>query len=400
MWSKQFKNFFVKMKKYNFDEPIQREGTSCAKYDGLNHYFGVQDAQPLWVADMDFAAPKFVQKALKKKLKQQVYGYEIISKEFFEAVIFWQKRFSLQLQKEQILFTAGVVPSLSAAIRAFSEVGDEVIVQPPVYFPFFSVIKHHERKILENPLKQNDGYYSIDFEQLEQIITPKTKLFLLCSPHNPVGRVWSQEELTQLKDICQKHNILVISDEIHSDIVFSKFTSYASIEPHSLILNAPSKSFNVAGFNSSYAFSFDEKILKRFQLEVTKSHLSSLNSFSNTLIESCYSKQGQKWLEKLLIYLQNNIKFTQDFLGKNLPKVKVTKSEATYLLWLDFKDTNLTHEKIKERLLYGAKVALNDGLSFGKNGEYHFRLNIALPKKELEKALKKIQKEFGMRCCQ
>ncbi|MDX9743464.1 MAG: PatB family C-S lyase [Arcobacteraceae bacterium] len=384
----------MKQKSINFDKKIERIGTNCVKYDGLQSYFGVTDVKPLWVADMDFTIPKFVQKGLQKKLKQQIFGYEIPSENSFEAIMNWQKRHELSLQKEDILICSGVVPSLRVAVESFSEIGDEVVVFPPVYFPFFSVIKESDRELIESNLVLKEGKYEIDFEDFHSKITPKTKILLLCSPHNPVGRVWSKEELTKLNEICKKHNILVVSDEIHSDLVFSKFTSFAIINPASLILNAPSKTFNVAGFNTSYAFSLDSKIMEQFKISAKKHHITSLNSFSNTIIESCYSNEGSIWLDELLVYLKKNIDVTEEFFTQYLPNIKVIKSEATYLLWLDFKETGLKHKKIKEKLLYDAKVALNDGITFGKNGKYFFRLNVALPKKELKKSLKRIAKEF------
>jgi cystathionine beta-lyase len=384
----------MKQKSINFDKKIERIGTNCVKYDGLQSYFGVTDAKPLWVADMDFAIPKFVQKGLQKKLKQQIFGYEIPSENSFEAIMNWQKRHELSLQKEDILICSGVVPSLRVAVESFSEIGDEVVVMPPVYFPFFSVIKESNRELIESNLVLKEGKYEIDFEDFHSKITPKTKILLLCSPHNPVGRVWSKEELTKLNEICKKHNILVVSDEIHSDLVFSKFTSFATINPASLILNAPSKTFNVAGFNTSYAFSLDSKIMEQFKISAKKHHITSLNSFSNTIIESCYSNEGSIWLDELLVYLKKNINFTQKFFAQYLPNIKVIKSEATYLLWLDFKGSGMEHKKIKDKLIKEAKVALNDGITFGKNGKYFFRLNIALPKKELKTALQGIKSNF------
>jgi cystathionine beta-lyase len=379
----------MKQKSINFDKHINRLGTNSVKYDGLQSYFGVTDAKPLWVADMDFATPNFVQRAIEKKLKQQIFGYENPSEKAFEAIINWQKRHDLKLKKEDILICSGVVPSLGVAIESFSEIGDEVVVFPPVYFPFSNVIKESNRILVESNLVLKKGKYEIDFDGFNSKITPKTKILLLCSPHNPVGRIWSEEELRKLNEICRKHNILVVSDEIHSDLVFSKFTSFATINPSSLILSAPSKTFNVAGFNTSYAFSLDKEIMEQFKINAIKHHIISLNSFSNTIIESCYSQEGIIWLEELLVYLQKNIYFTEEFFAKNLPSIKIIKSEATYLLWLDFRETGMKHNKIKEELLYGIKVVLNDGISFGKSGKYFFRLNIALPKKELKKSLKR-----------
>ena len=381
----------IKLKSIDFDKKIKRFSTDSVKYDGLESYFGATDVMPLWVADMDFRVPKFVEMTLKTKLKQQIFGYEIVSDHSLEAIIYWQKRHDLTLQKENILLCSGVVPSLKVAVETFSEIDDEVIVMPPVYFPFFSVVKDSKRKLIENNLIFEDGKYHIDFDDLEAKITLKTKLLLLCSPHNPIGKIWSKEELIKLNDICEKHNILVVSDEIHSDLVFAKFTSFASINPTSLILNAPSKTFNVAGFNTSYAFSLDINIIEKFKIVAKTHHITSLNSLSNSLIQSCYSKSGEIWVSQLVEYLRKNINFTEEFFAKHFNAVKVIKSDATYLLWLDFKDTGMKHKKIKERLLTEAKVALNDGITFGSNGKYFFRLNIALPKKELKLALEKIQ---------
>ncbi|MCI0501569.1 MAG: PatB family C-S lyase [Epsilonproteobacteria bacterium] len=384
----------MKQKSINFDKKIERIGTNCVKYDGLQSYFGVTDAKPLWVADMDFATPKYLQKALKKKLKQQIFGYEIPSENSFEAIINWQKRHELDLQKEDILICSGVVPSLRVTVESFSEIGDEVVVFPPVYFPFFSVVKESNRELIESNLILKEGKYEIDFEDFHSKITPKTKMLLLCSPHNPVGRVWSKEELTKLNIICEKYSILVVSDEIHSDLVFTKFTSFATINQSSLILNAPSKTFNVAGFNTSYAFSLDNNIIERFKIGAKKHHITSLNSFSNTIIEGCYSKEGEIWLRELLVYLKKNIDFTEEFFAQYFSNIKVIKSEATYLLWLDFKGSGMNHKEIKDKLLKEANVALNDGITFGKNGKYFFRLNIALPKKELKIALERIKNKF------
>lgn len=384
----------MKKQSINFDKKIERIGSDCVKYDALQSYFGAVDVKPLWVADMDFAIPVYVQKALKQKLKQQLFGYEIPSENSFEAVIQWQKRHDLNLKKENILFCSGVVPSLKVAIETFSNIDDEIIIFPPVYFPFFSVIKDSARVVIESKLILENSLYCIDFKDLESKISKKTKMILLCSPHNPAGRVWSKNELIKLNAICEKYNIFVVSDEIHSDLVFKKFTSFASINKNSLILNAPSKTFNVAGLNTSYAFSLNKKILEQFNINAKKYHVTSLNSLSNTLIQSCYTKDGQIWLDNLLKYLQGNIDFTNAYFKKHLPTISITKTEATYLLWLNFKNTNLNHNQIKSKLLNESKIALNDGTTFGSNGKYFFRLNIALPKKELKLALQKITDSF------
>jgi len=387
----------MKNKFVNFDKKINRHSTDCVKYDGLVEYFGTNEAKPLWVADMDFSTPKHIRSGMRNKLKQQIFGYEIPSSESFNAVISWQKRHDLKLQKENILFCSGVVPSLKVAIEAFTEHGDEVIIFPPVYFPFFSVIKDNGRAVIESQLELQNGKYVMNFSDLESKISLKTKLLLLCSPHNPIGRIWSKDELETLNDLCVKHNILVISDEIHSDLAFKHFVSFASINENCLILNAPSKTFNVAGLNTSYAFSKNNEILTKFKIYAKRDHIVSLNSLSNVLIQSCYNNESEIWLNQLLAYLEENINYTNAFFTKYLPKIKIIETNATYLLWLDFQETGLKHKEIKDKLLNEAKLALNDGITFGSNGKYFFRLNIALPKSELKKALANIKQAFSIK---
>jgi cystathionine beta-lyase len=381
----------------NFDEKINRKNTNCTKYDGLKKQFGVHSSIiiPAWIADMDFATPTHIQNAMKKKIDQRIFGYEVESDGFYKSIIKWQKNHNINLKKENIQFTSGVVPALNAAIRAYSNVGDEVIIQTPVYPPFHSVVATNNRKLIENKLVNKNNKYSIDFKGLKEQINKKTKILILCSPHNPVGRVWSKKELIKLHEICSKNNIKVISDEIHSDLVFKKFTSYATIDKKCLVLNAPSKTFNVAGFNTSYAFSRKKKTIEAFQDEANTSKITSLNTMSNTLIENCYNNEGKIWLKELLSYIQENTKVVEKYFKDNSSKIKVTKNESTYLIWLDFRDTKLKHNDIKNRLLNNAQVALNDGITFSKECECFFRLNITLPKKELKLILKRIHKEFA-----
>lgn len=382
----------------DFGKKINRKNTNCKKYDGLNKYFDTSDTtiKPAWVADMDFATPLHVQDAMKKKLEQKAFGYEIESKGFYTSIINWQKKHSINLKKQNIQFTSGIVPSLSAAIRAYSNIGDEVIIQTPVYPPFSLAVRNNNRKIIENKLinKNNTNKYEIDFKTLKKQISAKTKILILCSPHNPVGRVWSKKELEKLHEICSNHNIKVISDEIHSDLVFKEFTSFARIDKKCLVLNAPSKTFNVGGFNTSYAFSQDKKTVEIFKDEANKSSIISLNNMSNVLIESCYNKKGKAWLDQLLPYLKENKELVEKYFSKKSTKIKVIKNEATYLIWMDFRATKLSHKQIKYKLLYKAKIALNDGVSFSKDSECFFRLNIALPKEELKLILKNISDEF------
>ncbi len=381
---------------YNFDEIIERKNTQCAKYDGLEHYFGVTDVYPMWVADMDFKTPPFVNDAIVKRALHGVYGYGIITPKLQNSVKNWMfKRHNWAIKTSWLSFLNGVVPAYSAAIEAFSEQDDEIIVQTPVYFPLFNCIKHNKRKVVYNPLKEENGYYTMDLDDLKSKITPKTKILTLCSPHNPVGRVWTKDELHALAEICLEHDIKIISDEIHADLVFKKFTPLASLSKKisniTLTLNSAGKTFNIAGLNCAYAICENEEMKKIFDEVVKTREIQSINVFGTVATQAAY-EEGEWWLEQLLSYLQKNIEVTQNILKST--QIKFYNPEATYLLWLDFRCYEYTHLQIKERLLNSVKIALNDGTSFGKNGAKHFRLNVALPSSKLNEYLKNINNYF------
>ena len=384
---------------YNFDEEINRKNTNCAKYDGLEKYFGHTDLNPLWVADMDFKTPSFINDAIINAAKNSLYGYSIDSDEIYESIINWQNtQHSWQINKEDIYMINGVVPAYSACIEAFSEIGDEVIVQTPIYPPLFKCITANDRVVVVNELKKDEnGYYTMDLEDLVSKITPKTKILALCSPHNPVGRVWSKEELEKLADICIKHNITIVSDEIHSDITFKKFTPLASISQkianQTITLNSAGKTFNIAGLNSAYAISKNKDLLNKFKKIAQKREINSINFFGYIATKAAY-ENGAEFVEQLKKYLLSNIEFTKNYFEKNNSKISFQIPEATYLLWLNFKQLNLPHNTIKNILLKKAKIALNDGVSFGSNGDNYFRLNLALSQKALEIALSQLSKEF------
>lgn len=384
---------------YNFDEEINRKNTNCAKYDGLKKYFGYEDLNPLWVADMDFKTPDFVNNAIIEAAKNSVYGYSIDSDELYESIVNWQKnQHQWNINKEDIYMINGVVPAYSACIEAFSEENDEVIVQTPIYPPLFKCVLANNRKVITNELiKDENGYYSMDLDDLERKITPKTKILALCSPHNPVGRVWDKEELEKLANICIKHNIIIISDEIHSDITFKKFTPLASISQRianqTITLNSAGKTFNIAGLNCAYSISKNKEILEKFKKISQKREIQSVNFFGYIATKAAY-ENGATFVEELKKYLLSNIKFTKEYFEKNDLKIDFYIPEATYLLWLDFSKYNLSHKQIKETLLTKSKIALNDGVSFGSNGNQHFRLNLALRKKALETALNQLFQEF------
>ena len=384
---------------YNFDEEINRKNTNCAKYDGLKKYFGYENLNPLWVADMDFKTPSFINDAIINAAKNSLYGYSIDSDEIYLSIINWQNtQHNWQINKEDIYMINGVVPAYSVCIEAFSEENDEVIVQTPIYPPLFKCVNANNRKVVVNELKKDEnGYYTMDLEDLEKKITSKTKILALCSPHNPVGRVWSKDELEKLANICIKHNIIIVSDEIHSDITFKKFTPLASISKEianqTITLNSAGKTFNIAGLNSAYAISKNQDLLNKFKKVAQKREIQSINFFGYIATKAAYDN-GAKFVEELKKYLLSNMNFTKDFLQKNNLKIDFFFPEATYLLWLDFSRYNLSHNEIKNILLTKSKIALNDGVSFGSNGNKYFRLNLALSQKALEIALNQLSREF------
>jgi cystathionine beta-lyase len=384
---------------YNFDEEINRKNTNCAKYDGLEKYFGHTDLNPLWVADMDFKTPSFINDAILDAAKNSLYGYSIDSDDIYQSIINWQNtQHNWQINKEDIYMINGVVPAYSACIEAFSEENDEVIVQTPIYPPLFKCVTANNRKVVVNELKKDEnGYYTMDLEDLEKKITPKTKILALCSPHNPVGRVWSKDELEKLANICIKHNIIIVSDEIHSDITFKKFTPLASISKEianqTITLNSAGKTFNIAGLNCGYAISKNKEILDKFKKISQKREIQSINFFGYVVTKAAY-ENGAEFVKELKKYLMSNIEFTKSYFEKNNIKINFQIPEATYLLWLDFKQLNLSHTEIKNILLTKAKIALNDGISFGNNGNKYFRLNLALSQKALKTALVQLVREF------
>ncbi|MCG3718899.1 PatB family C-S lyase [Aliarcobacter butzleri] len=385
---------------YNFDEETNRKNTNCAKYDGLKKYFGYEDLNPLWVADMDFKTPSFINDAIIKAASNSLYGYSVDTPELYASIINWQKNeHDWKIEQKDIFMINGVVPAYSACIEAFSEIGDEVIVQTPIYPPLFKCVTANERKLVINELKKDEnGYYTMDLEDLEKKITSKTKILVLCSPHNPVGRLWSKEELEKLANICIKYNITIVSDEIHSDITFKKFTPLASISKEianqTITLNSAGKTFNIAGLNCAYAISKNAEILEKFKKVAIKREINSINFFGYVSTRAAY-ENGSAFVKELKAYLMNNIIFTKEFFEKNSLNIDFFIPEATYLLWLDFSKTGLSHLEIKNTLLTKSKIALNDGVSFGSNGNKFFRLNTALSKKALNIALNQFVKNFS-----
>ncbi len=381
---------------YDFDTIIKRSGTKSVKWDSAEKRVGVKDVLPMWIADMDFQAPKPIIDALRERVDHGVYGYTEKPDSYYEAVISWQKRrFKWNIKREWIVFTPGVVMALCMAIQTFTLPGDKVIIQPPVYYPFFEIIEDNNRVVLNNPLTIKDNRYVMDLEQLEKAIDEKTKMMILCSPHNPTGRVWNKEELLRLSKICQKNGIILISDEIHADLVMQGHTHIptASISDEManfvVTCNAPTKTFNLAGLEVAYAILPDKKLRHLLRTTLNQSGLMLSQMFGIVALEAAY-KQGEDWLEQLLTYLQGNYEYLLSFVKNNMSQVKVCPLEGTYLVWLDFRKYNLTDKAIKDLLLKEAKVWLGDGPRFGPGGEGFQRINIGCPRETLKKGLTQI----------
>lgn len=390
------------MKHYNFDEIIDRRHTDCVKYDGYQEIYGADDLLPLWVADMDFRTPDFVLEAMQKRLEHPVMGYFIHSEQYYSSIVNWmQRRHGWTIRPEWIEFAPGIVPGLAFLVQAFTQPGDKVIVQPPVYHPFYYVVEHQQRTIVRSPLLKCADHYEMDFEDLEDKLAAGARMMILCNPHNPVGRCWSCEELRRVATLCKQYQCLLVSDEIHSDLIMPGYkhipTALASPETADNIITcmAPSKTFNIAGLSTSEIIISDRKLRRRFEQVVHDGlHIYVGNIFGEAASIACYT-QGDEWLGQLLDYLYENIVYVQNYLRENLPQIKTFRHEATYLMWLDFSDLGLTHEELSQRLVGTARLALNDGAIFGDEGKCHFRLNVACPRTTLEETMRRLSATFG-----
>jgi len=383
--------------KYNFDEIVDRSNTNTVKYDAMESFLGVKDAIAMWVADMDFKSPPCIVDALKKRLEHEVFGYTIRPDAFYKSIINWlQKRHQWTVEKDWISFSPGVVAGFTLAIEKLTKPGDKIIVQAPVYFPFFDSINNTGRILVNNPLKLENGRMQFDFEDLKAKIDDQTKMLLLCNPHNPGGSVWTKDELLELSSICLKHNILVISDEIHADVVYapSKHTPYASISEmaaqNSLTVMSHSKTFNVAGLTTSYVVCANKELMLKYSQALYTPHLHMGNLFGTEALIAAYN-EGEEWLEQLIKYLQKNILFVDSFIKQNLPKLKVIIPESTFLIWIDCRELGLTGKELKELFLHKAKVAINEGSMFGVEGEGFVRMNIGCSTKVVEQALQNMK---------
>ncbi len=400
--NQQFKSIKFKTYMWDFDEIIDRNNTNSVKYDLRTLKFGKENIIPMWVADMDFKTPPFIVDAVKKRANHEIYGYTFRKTGFYKSLIRWMKyKHDWNVKKNWITFSPGVVSALSAAVLAFTSPGDKIIVQPPVYFPFYSSIQNFGRQIIYNQLKEENGYYSIDFDDLERQIDERTRMLMFCSPHNPVGRVWTKDELKRLGELCIKYDLLIVSDEIHSDLVFepNKHIPFASISKEisarTISAFAPSKTFNVAGLSTSAIIIENPKLKKRFNNFMQDMHISNGNIFGAVAFEAAYN-HGDKWLTDLMNYLKKNIELVKQFTGKPNIKIKMQIPESTYLLWLDFRDYGLPEKEINKLIVQKAAIGFNPGSIFGPGGEGFQRMNIACPQSILKKALNNLEKVFSL----
>lgn len=384
--------------KYNFEVVINRKDTNSVKWDKVKEVYGREDILPMWIADMDFKAPDCVLKALNKKIEHGVFGYNLETDSLYDSIINWVKeRHNWDIKKEWISFTPGVVVALNIAVKEFVKEGEKVLIQPPVYPPFYRVLENNGVHANLNPLIHNGEKFVMDYNGFESILDSDTRAMILCNPHNPVGRVWTKEELTKLGELCLKNNMIIISDEIHGDLTFEghKTIPMASISDElaqkTITFIAPSKTFNIAGLATSIAIIPNDEIRSIFERGVEKLEIGKTTTLGSAALEAAYTSGGQ-WLDEAIEYIENNADFAIEYINNNIPEIKVEKPEGTYLLWLDFKSINKTQDEIQDALVNIGKVALNDGTPYGEQGNGYFRINIGCPRSTLEEGLKRVKR--------
>lgn len=385
---------------FDFDTIIDRWNSDSVKYDGLNAEFGCQDILPMWVADMDFQAPPAVLQAARKCCERGVFGYTFRSDEGKEAFRDWvRRRYDWDTRPEWLSSSPGIVTALALSVRALTQPGDKIMIMTPVYPPFFSVVRDNSRQLVYNLLKREAGKYVIDWEDMEEGMKGGVKMLILCNSHNPVGRVWTKQELKRIGDLCCRYDVLIVSDEIHADLALfgNRHTVMASVSDEianrTLTAMAPSKTFNIAGMMNSVVVARNPEILEKYNRELLALHLDSGNIFGHITLKAAY-KYGEEWLNELAVYLGNNVDFALDYFRRELPDVQVCRPEGSFLLWLDFNPTGISHEECGERLLKRGKIGLNDGLTFGEEGRGFRRMNIGCPRSVLEDGLKRIRAAF------
>ncbi|MBO7115908.1 MAG: PatB family C-S lyase [Prevotella sp.] len=379
---------------YSFDKIIDRRGSNDLKHSVLQERYGRDDLLPLWVADMDFETPPFITEALRQRLDHSLFGYTVVPEELWSTIIQWVRdHHQWEVRREWLTYIPGIVKGIGMAVNVFSQEGDKVIIQPPVYHPFRLTPQGNKREVVYNPLKQlSDGYYEMDFDQLEQVTDEHCKLLILSNPHNPAGICWKQETLQRLAHFCHEHHILVLSDEIHSDMALfdHRHVPFATVSEEaaqcSITFGAPSKTFNIAGIVSSYAIVPNDSIRRRFYTWLEANEFNDPPLFSPIATIAAY-QQGETWLKEMLDYVEGNIRFLEDFFQQHLPKIKPLRPQASFLVWLDCRGLGFTHEQLIDLFVNKAHLALNDGEMFGAGGEGFMRMNVGTPRSVLLQAL-------------
>lgn len=382
--------------RYDFDKYIERRGTDSVKYDLNRYIFGKADVLPMWVADMDFEVADFIRDAMARRMAHPVFGYTYRPRRFFETVAAWlSRRHGWDPSPDAFSFSPGIVPALNMIVMEFTEAGDRIVVQPPVYFPFLNAVKNHGRTLVHNPLIKKEGHYSMDFVGLEEAFKAGAKMLIFCHPHNPVGRVWRQEELQQLANLCVKYQVLVISDEVHSDLLLFGHRHHPlaalgkDIADLCFTCVAPSKTFNLAGLYTSLVITTNPELRKAYERVLDAVHVGGGSLFGQVACEAAYA-QGDEWLAQLLHYLEGNFSYLQDWQAREVPQLVLSPLEATYLCWLDFSFLDLEEEELKAFMIEKAGLGCNDGPMFGPGGKHHQRMNIATPRSVLRGALEQL----------
>lgn len=382
------------MENYNFDEIVNRRGTNCVKWDVENE----DGIIPMWVADMDFPAAPAIRKAVEARAKHGVYGYTIVPDSYYRAITSWfKRRHGWTIDKEWIIYTTGVIPAISAAIKALTMPGEQVLIQTPVYNCFFSSIKNQGCQILENPLKRNGNSYVVDWDDFERkCADEKTTVFLLCNPHNPSGRVWTKAELARMNEICLRHRVAVVSDEIHCELVMpgNKFTPFAAVnedcKTNGVTLNSPTKNFNIAGLQIANIVCANPVWRRRIDRAINIFEVCDVNPFGPVALEAAYN-DSENWMDELNEYLFANYQLLCDTFAKELPQYEVMRLEGTYLVWVDVRPSGLSSDEVAEKLLKEGKVQVNSGTMYGQTtGEGYVRINIACPRATLIEGLKRM----------
>lgn len=381
----------------NFEQPIDRLGSNSVKWDAILKSYNEENLLPLWIADMDFKAPAGVLQAYQKLLEHGILGYADTPDTLYTAISNWeQEHFKLAVRKEEILFFSGVLAGITTAIQAFTKPNDVILIHDPVYPPFSNIITTNRRQLVRSQLVEENGHFVMDLADMEEKFKQhQVKVMILCNPHNPGGRVWTKKELYQLGELCQKYQVLVLSDEIHQDLVFppNKMTSFFNagegFSNFSLQFTSMTKTFNLAGIKNSVVFVKNEKLRSQLIRKQEENFQQEINTFGLVGMEAAY-ETGEEWLAELLPYIQSNITYTMNFFREQLPKVKIMEPEGTYLLWLDFSEYDLSDKELEERFVHKGKVVLNTGVSYGPSGKQHMRLNVACPRVVLEEGLNRI----------